>query len=89
MGAVDGLIGATEGKVSLALLGLALAGGAISLRWRQIQRAAPSLSRPAVVLYLPDAIASPLTIWSDAESAPPLPPEAPSSPLKNSDQSPQ
>ncbi len=98
MGAVDGLMGAAEGKVSLALLGLALAGGAISLRWRQIQRAAPSLPRPAVVLYLPDAIvpkgqsltiAPSFTVWSDAESAPTLPPDDPSSPLRGLDQSPR
>ncbi|MGF1571071.1 MAG: hypothetical protein ACFCVD_23840 [Nodosilinea sp.] len=58
MGAVDGLMGAVEGKVSLALLGLLLAGGTLTLRWWQIQRATSTQVDRSIVLYLPDYPAS-------------------------------
>lgn len=81
MGAVDGLMGASEGRVSLALLGLALAGGAITLRWRQVQRIPLERPRPPVVLYLSETTPAWLEVWSQDEAAPLLPerPEWPDS----------
>jgi hypothetical protein len=82
MGAVDGLMGASEGKVSLALLGLALAGSAITLRWRQVQRVPVERPRPPVVLYLSETTPAWLEVWSQDEAAPLLP-ERPGQPEKN------
>lgn len=59
VGAVDGLMGATEDKVSLALFGLLLASGAATLSWGHIQRHAATSNRAAVLLYPPGQIYSP------------------------------
>lgn len=48
-------MGATEDKVSLALFGLLLAGGAVTLSWGQIQRHATSSKMP-VILHPPGQI---------------------------------
>jgi hypothetical protein len=56
---VDGLIGASEEKVSLALFGLILAGGAVTMSWGHIQRHAATSNRAAVLLYPPGQIYSP------------------------------
>ncbi len=60
VGAVDGLMGATEDKVSLALFGLLLAGGAVTLSWGQIQRHATSSKMP-VLLNPPGQVSVPTT----------------------------
>ena len=59
VGAVDGLMGAAEEKVSLAVFGLLLAGGAVTLSWGHIQRHAATSNRAAVLLYPPGQIYSP------------------------------
>ncbi len=56
MGAVDGLMGAAEEKVSLAVFGLLLAGGAVTLSWGHIQRHAATSNRAAVLLYPPGQV---------------------------------
>lgn len=56
---MDGLIGASEEKVSLALFGLILAGGAVTMSWGHIQRHAATSNRAAVLLYPPGQIYSP------------------------------
>ncbi|HZG39765.1 MAG TPA: hypothetical protein VEZ50_13875 [Nodosilinea sp.] len=58
VGAVDGLMGSAEDKVSLALFGLLLAGGAVTVSWGQIQRHAASSKMP-VMLHPPGQIYSP------------------------------
>jgi hypothetical protein len=62
VGAIDGLIGATEEKVSLALFGLILAGGAATLSWGHIQRLATTSNRAAILLQPPGQIYSPPSI---------------------------
>ncbi|MBE9136778.1 hypothetical protein IQ254_06095 [Nodosilinea sp. LEGE 07088] len=55
VGAVDGLMGSAEEKISLALFGLVLAGGAITVSWGQIQRHATT-SRMPTALHPPGQI---------------------------------
>lgn|GEM_PF-2606264 len=62
VGAVDGLMGAGEEKVSLALFGLLLAGGAITLSWGHLQRHAATSNRTVVLLYPPGQIYTPPSI---------------------------
>jgi hypothetical protein len=77
VGAVDGLIGAAEEKVSLAVFGLLLAGGAVTLSWGHIQRHAATSDRAAVLLYPPGQMYTPpstgrndLQVNTDDESTP-------------------
>ncbi len=51
-------MGATEDKISLAVFGLLLAGGAVTLSWGQIQRHATTSKMPAMLnppgqVYMP------------------------------------
>jgi hypothetical protein len=52
-------MGAAEEKVSLALFGLILAGGAVTMSWGHIQRHAAASNRAAVLLYPPGQIYAP------------------------------
>jgi hypothetical protein len=61
VGAVDGLMGSAEEKVSLALFGLILAGGAVTLSWGQIQRHATASKMP-VMLHPPGQIYTPTSM---------------------------
>jgi len=51
-GAVDGLIGSVDDRVALALFGFAVATGALSLRWWQLQRMPSKLPEQAAIVYL-------------------------------------
>jgi hypothetical protein len=51
-GAVDGLIGSVDDRIALALFGFAVATGALSLRWLQLQRMPSKLPEQAAVVYL-------------------------------------
>jgi hypothetical protein len=51
-GAVDGLIGSVDDRVALALFGFAVATGALSLRWWQLQRMPAKLPEQAAIVYL-------------------------------------
>ncbi|MGB3310845.1 MAG: hypothetical protein WBG32_20120 [Nodosilinea sp.] len=54
-------MGSTEDKVSLAVFGLLLAGGAITLSWGQIQRHATASKMP-VMLHPPGQIYTPTSM---------------------------
>jgi hypothetical protein len=49
---VDGLIGSVDDRVALALFGFAVATGALSLRWWQLQRMPSKLPDQAAIVYL-------------------------------------
>jgi hypothetical protein len=49
---VDGLIGSVDDRVALALFGFAVATGALSLRWWQLQRMPSKLPEQAAIVYL-------------------------------------
>jgi hypothetical protein len=51
-GAVDGLIGSVDDRVALALFGFAVATGALSLRWWQLQRLPAKLPEQTAIVYL-------------------------------------
>lgn len=67
MGAIDGLMGSVEGKVSLALFGLVLAGGTLTFRWWQIQRHSPAAIANPVMLYFPEPRTPPLPPFPAAD----------------------
>ncbi|HSM81835.1 MAG TPA: hypothetical protein VLS96_09120 [Nodosilinea sp.] len=66
---MDGLIGATEEKVSLAVFGLLLAGGAVTLSWGHIQRHAATSNRAAVMLYPPGQVYIPPAGLNDLQAS--------------------
>lgn len=49
---MDGLIGSVDDRVALALFGFAVATGALSLRWWQLQRMPAKLPEQAAIVYL-------------------------------------
>jgi len=57
---VDGLIGSVDDRVALALFGFAVATGALSLRWWQLQRLPYRLPEQAAIVYLEAEKAKPL-----------------------------
>ena len=54
-GAVDGLMGAVDDRVTLAVFGFAVATGALSLRWWQLQRVPAKLPERPAVVFLKDS----------------------------------